>query len=473
MRKLLVLPAVIFLFLSCGNNGVAVKEPFSFTVYLDNIIQDWEGQSVFIREYDRLTGNDLTIVQPPHQQYMEKLLVGISGKDSPDLCEILPEYISLMVSRDIAVPLDDFIGNSRYVSRLDGNLLDSLRSHDGYIYGFPARDGGGCVTYIRKDWLDRLGMKVPETWEEFHQVLKAFTYNDPDGNGEDDTKGYTDVNSGAEDWYNRAVMLDGRMEIYWKDGLWIDGFTEPAAAEALERLVTVYREGLVDPNITTNTTSTARNRFINGDAGVITYWGNHWARNLQDRTAKATGKDVEIIAIPPLDNGYYIRRAAPMLIITKSAENPGKVFTDFIDRQYDSGEMQELFTYGVKGYHWNTIDGEPQFLINHNDPYGVLFTKSFVPPAEVINDWAQPMKIDEVILPALEILKNHSVREKIKFGKSYYDRYYLEIERNLKPDIISRIINGELSIDEGLNLYSRKAAQLSLDKVLAELNGEI
>ncbi|MBB6481220.1 extracellular solute-binding protein [Spirochaeta isovalerica] len=473
MKRIIPPLLLIFLVTACGSGDIKKEEPYRFTAYLDNIIQDWEGQKVFIEEFNRLTGMELDIVQPPHQQYMEKLMVSFSGKDSPELCEILPEYLSLLVSREIALPLDKYIENSIHVSHFDDEFLDNLRSHDGHIYGFPARDGGGCVTYIRKDWLDNLGLEIPRTWEQFHNVLRAFTYDDPDENGLDDTRGYTDVNSGAEDWYNRAIMLDGRVEIYWKNGAWVDGFTEPAATAALERLKTIYQEGLVDPNIVTNTTFTARNRFINGDVGVFTYWGNHWARNLLERTGKVSGPEVELVAIPPLDDGYYIKRVAPLLVITSDTEEPGKVFSSFIDRQYDKGEIQTLFTYGVKGYHWDFVDGEPRFLINQNDPYKVLFTKSFVPPTEIINDWDQPMRIDEVIVPVQETLNSNSRQEKIKFGKANYDRYYLEIERSLKPDIISRIINGGISIEEGLSEYRRKAAELSLDKILDELNGKI
>ncbi len=43
---------------------------------------------------------------------------------------------------------------------------------------------------IRKDWLDKLGLSVPKTTDEFLAVMHAFTEKDPDGNGKDDTYGY-------------------------------------------------------------------------------------------------------------------------------------------------------------------------------------------------------------------------------------------------------------------------------------------
>ncbi|MBN2617607.1 MAG: hypothetical protein JXR64_04770, partial [Spirochaetales bacterium] len=296
------------------------------------------------------------------------------------------------------------------------------------------------------------------------------TYNDPDGNGIDDTKGYTDINSCSEDWYNRAIMLDARVEVYFKDGVWIDGFTEPQMVLALERLKKIYNDGLTDTNLTNNTTFTARNRFINGNVGVFTYWANQWARNLFERTVAISGSDVNVVSIPPLNGGYYIKRIAPLLVITSNSKNPEFVFTNFIDKQYDKGEIQQLFTYGVKGYHWDVIDGRFQFLINNNDPYIAQFTKAFVPPISVLNDWKQPMVIDPIIKPALDILSRYSVGEKLKIGGNYYNQYYLEIDKNLKPKIISSIINNEISIEDGISYYRKKSKELYIEEILKELN---
>src|SRR5919108_1037125 len=43
--------------------------------------------------------------------------------------------------------------------------------------------------FYRKDYLDRVGLRVPETLDEYAEVLRAFTTKDPDGNGRADTFG--------------------------------------------------------------------------------------------------------------------------------------------------------------------------------------------------------------------------------------------------------------------------------------------
>ena len=63
---------------------------------------------------------------------------------------------------------------------------------DGHSYGLadPGAFVGNEGVLIRKDWLDKLGLAVPKTTDDFMKVMKAFTYNDPDGNGKNDTYGF-------------------------------------------------------------------------------------------------------------------------------------------------------------------------------------------------------------------------------------------------------------------------------------------
>ncbi|MDF1569921.1 MAG: extracellular solute-binding protein, partial [Spirochaetaceae bacterium] len=410
-------------------------EPRTITAFLDTIIQEWEGQEEFSRKYEELTGIRLVIIQPPHQLYNDKLLIQIASGDMPDICEVLPEYLPSLVNNGTAVPLEIFVSESDYAKDISVELLNSLKFPDGRLYGFPARDGGGCVTYIRKDWLDNLGLEVPRNWEQFEAVLRSFTFDDPDGNGKDDTYGYTDVNSASEDWYNRAVFLNARSEIYFDGRQWVDGFVQPSIIEALERLRSLYDQGLIDPDFLTNSTFSARTRFFNGQAGVITYWANHWARNLTERTRSTVGAHAEVVPIPAIQNARYIRRIGPQLVITTGSEDPLWIFENFIDRQYDRAKVQELFTYGVEGFHWSNSGSGPKFLTNENDPYEAAFTKAFVPPIAVLNDWNQPMPQDELAVQARNILRQDPVYDQLKAGGELYSRYYQEIERKIKPDV--------------------------------------
>lgn len=74
-------------------------------------------------------------------------------------------------------------------------------SYNGKLYAIPrSRNLGRNGWGYRLDWLNNLGLEEPTTWEAFENMLYAFTYNDPDGNGQHDTCGlFLDSWNGAWD----------------------------------------------------------------------------------------------------------------------------------------------------------------------------------------------------------------------------------------------------------------------------------
>lgn len=448
---------------------------WKITAFLDTtMLQIHEGQQEFINEYKRLTGIELEIIQPPHQRYMDKLLVQLASGNLPDICEVYASHLPQLVNDRVIIPLDDYIAESDYMKSINPGFIDKVRYKDGHIYGIQSRAGNGCITYIRKDWLDTLGLDIPKTWEEFVHVLRAFTFNDPDGNGKDDTYGYTEplgASCSDWDWYNRVIMLNARIDIYFNNGKWVDGFQEPGMIEALQRYRRLYAEGVIDREIFTNRTFTVRSKIYTNQVGIFSYWANHWAKNLWELSKNNIGDHAECIPIPPIEGQSYIRRIAPLLVITVGCKHPKTVFTNFIDRQYDKGKIQTLFTYGVKGYHWKmNHNGIAEFLPNPQDTGKRLFLKSYVPPMSVQNNWIQLMPIDPVIKPAVDLFNKYAKQDFLRAGGVYFTKYYTEITDSLKAEIFAEIVLGKYTIREGLALYKEKAKVLHLDDILDELN---
>ncbi len=64
-------------------------------------------------------------------------------------------------------------------------------SQNGKLYGIPrSRDVGRNACAYRQDWADNLGIKHPETIQDLYEMAVAFTNDDPDGNGKNDTYGF-------------------------------------------------------------------------------------------------------------------------------------------------------------------------------------------------------------------------------------------------------------------------------------------
>jgi putative aldouronate transport system substrate-binding protein len=449
------------------------EQPAVIRATLNNILQDWEGQKEFSQAFFTKTGIELRITQPPHQNYIERAILQLNSSQPPDLLEILPEHLTSLIVAEHIIPLNSMMEQAENLDSIPREYFDVLRHPDGNLYGFPTRDGGGNVTYIRKDWLDNLGLPVPTTWDEMLRVLEAFTFEDPNRSGSNDTVGYTGVAAGSQDWYNRLIFQSGRVEIYYDDqlGRWIDGFTLPETREALVRLKNLYDQGIIDPALPTNTTFSARTRFINGQAGVFTYWANHWARNLQDRTQVADTPTAQVIPIPALAEVRYIRRIPPVLVITSHSKNPQLVFDWLIDAQYDKGPMQTLFTFGVEGFHWEWQDNLINFLPNPLDPFQANFTRSYVPPGSHLNDWDLPTQLDPLVKLSMEVFNQDPIADRQKWGGDFFRVYFQEIEQTLKPQIITSILIGERTIDQALEFYVRESQTFFLDQILAELNG--
>lgn len=120
-------------------------------------------------------------------------------------------------------------------------------SYNGKMYGIPrsrtlARNGFA----YRVDWLDNLGLKEPTTWDDFYNMLYAFTYNDPDGNGVDDTVGL-----GLDQWSGQwdIMMTWFGVPNEWgltEDGNFISKYETEEYKTALKAFRKLYSDGLIN-----------------------------------------------------------------------------------------------------------------------------------------------------------------------------------------------------------------------------------
>lgn len=128
---------------------------------------------------------------------------------------------------------------------------------DGRSYGFatPSIISRNEGLLIRKDWLDKLGLDIPKTYDELLDVMRAFTYNDPDGNGKHDTWGYgafVEVNTYEGYPGRRFEPLKGMFGV---EGTWNMKASEfglqlhnPDFYDFMLYMKQIIDEGLIDPN---------------------------------------------------------------------------------------------------------------------------------------------------------------------------------------------------------------------------------
>lgn len=136
------------------------------------------------------TNTKLDITYVPSSNYEERFNITLASGDLPSM--ILTNKTSSFINavQDGAFwDLTDHLADYENLSQLNDIVKNNI-SIDGSVYGlYRARPLGRMAVTIRKDWLDNLGMEIPTTTDEFYDVMYAFTHDDPDGNGQNDTVG--------------------------------------------------------------------------------------------------------------------------------------------------------------------------------------------------------------------------------------------------------------------------------------------
>lgn len=136
-----------------------------------------------------------------HDGYVKRKPLMMMGGQVPD---VLREYDPLLLQRDayhgflLPIPYEVILEHApTYVRHVNetGPVAWLYAHWNGKNYGLPTTYYGGLFPGAgvwRGDWLKAVGIdKVPETLDEMHEALKRFRYNDPDGNGKQDTYGMT------------------------------------------------------------------------------------------------------------------------------------------------------------------------------------------------------------------------------------------------------------------------------------------
>jgi len=157
---------------------------------------DWIAYDI-IRE--ELNINLTYVIMPTGADGEAKLNAAAAANDLPDLFQLVSANndsrgaLFRYIEFGLVAPVEELMLLMPERTELHYNdpLLIDLVTFDGHIYGLPEppaiprREG----LVIRKDWLDNLALRVPTTPDELFKVAKAFTEQDPDGNGKDDTYG--------------------------------------------------------------------------------------------------------------------------------------------------------------------------------------------------------------------------------------------------------------------------------------------
>lgn len=205
----------------------------------------------------------------------------IASKDLPDI--VGGESINLIKygMEGAFIPLEDLIAQHapNIQKMLDENpdVEAAITGADGHIYYLPTLEDSlvSQAWFIRQDWLDKLGLAVPQTTDELHEVLTAFIGQDPNGNGKKDEVGYLNRNGFAPDLSGGTSPLYSlfgvnlMFHINQEDQVTLGAYT-PEFKDAMKGVSQWYGEGLIDPEIFTRG-GNSRDILFSENNGALTH----------------------------------------------------------------------------------------------------------------------------------------------------------------------------------------------------------
>lgn len=251
-------------------------------------------------------------------QASELLANRIIGGEIPDKFEvanqsILQKYVEQGIVAEIPMEmLETYAPN--VLAAIERDVPGALEycKIDGKLYALPNYSVNVARAPLawRMDWLKAVGIdKVPETLDEFEEAIYALTFNDPDGNGKNDTYGLSEsaltAVYGAYGYIPYVNSQGSHAAGLWqvRDGHLVNAAVQPEMKEALERISKWYADGVIDPEFVTGENQggywALSHSFINGRIGVSgmgqTY---HWQPALYEGTKNGQNLE-ELLKIDP------------------------------------------------------------------------------------------------------------------------------------------------------------------------------
>jgi len=198
---------------------------------------------------------------------------------------------------DLAKPGSDFIFRNQNTETRITNSIPARRMN-------VAQNN----TFIRKDWLDKLGLPIPTTTEEFVEALRQFKEKDPGGVGADKVVPFTttdDVRWRASNLLESFVDPDLSDRDRWVNTVAERTFLLPGYKEGVRLLNQMYLEGLIDPEFPLYKDDTPADNLIK--SGVVGAFIHNWDQAFRDtpgllRDLQENVPGAEIIVIDPFVN---------------------------------------------------------------------------------------------------------------------------------------------------------------------------
>lgn len=320
---------------------------------------------------ERLNVQNQDVFEAMDEQYTDSVTMVIAQNDLPDvmIVEDLDE-LQYLVDNDMIADLTDSYNNcmsdtiKNIYGSYDRDILDVV-TFGGKIMAIPETNisDGPNLIWLRKDWMDALGLSAPRTLSDVEEIIRQFKEKDPGHNGAGNTVGLVcDTSLCGGCGYSSEYTLDiifaaygafPKQWIYDEDGNVVYGSVQPEAKEALAHIHELYKEGILDQDFLMRTSSNLIELIVDGQCG--SFFGPWWAPNNPLMQAVEQNKDAEwqpyLIATEKSGfTSYHTQNpSGKYIVVRKGYEYPEiackivSVLFDYL--RYNDRDNQEIVDY--------------------------------------------------------------------------------------------------------------------------------
>lgn len=327
-----------------------------------------------VAEIAKKTGVKLNIEAPSANDYWERVKILVAAGDTPDLFEYGSDVQSTQWAKEgILADVTDLVKDyPNLMKNIDAaHWKDTEFFGDGKLYGVTRPSANNKFGYmINQKWLDKLGLKAPNTIAEMREVAKAFTTKDPDGNGKADTFGLglgaaANGISGNAIWSPDSEFITAPYGTSWfqsiadKDGEYrLKPFTDNYK-NYLNLIRDMYAEGTLDREFITQKSNEAHiEKFAQGRVGIVGANGSNYTSGVLDKYGLNPSEYVfhTTLALDDKTPALWMQEPCSWFAFYMSAKSDK--IKDCL-KLLDWGNSEEGFTImnlGIKGVHYNSYD---------------------------------------------------------------------------------------------------------------------
>lgn len=370
MKKFLTLVLALVMLASMFTVPAIAEEVPTLTMLIGGDNSPAEENDI-VHELEARLGIDLKITLVPGSDLNTKLNTMLAAGEEPDIYNCDATTLLELLEAGRIANLEPYL--AEYAPDMLASYGDNLHAAPANKEGFYAvfKNNNGIIKnfVFRKDWLAKVGMEVPTTTEELYNVLYAFTYNDPDGNGVNDTYGIASSIEAMATFeclfttFGIPISTEKACSILLEDGTVTTALKHPAFLEAITFLNKLYKDGVMDPDFATLTQMQVFERLWNSKIGAISFQANGVTNNWYPGryTWEVPADPSEQFAFAHVNgNGgrkVYNSVTDPELVVNANCKYPEKA-VELINYMYFNTEGQELTYMGIEGKHFEWLDKE-------------------------------------------------------------------------------------------------------------------